>query len=177
MTGTPRFFVGVCSGIVNLFGDASTTHALGAWTVESIWGRGTSPTRYVLGTNPSWHAIKRVGVTDSTTGISVGGTHILADPASGGRGLQFVDITKGSPNFTIGVFQRTNSAGGIDVSLNDLLTQMEASTPSLTDHSFLNTTTLAVDEGADGSFNAVNVHWNRTSPEIEISDVAIARLA
>lgn len=178
LASTPRLFVGLSSGTSNLFGDATTQHALGVWTANPSWVRATSPTRYLLGNNPSWNSVKRVGTTNTTSSTGLPSeTYILSTPETGGRGVQFVDITKGSPNFTIGAFQRFQFSGGIDVSLTEFLTQMEVASPSLTDHQFTNASTLAVDEAVDGFFNAVHVYWDRSTPEIEISDLAYARLA
>jgi hypothetical protein len=85
-----------------------------------------------------------------------------------------VDITKGTPNFSFRLFVHESSSA--DVSLDTFLQKMQEATPSLTNHAYTNAFTLAASE-TDGALNAVNVYWDRATPAIEISDLAVARLA
>jgi hypothetical protein len=87
-----------------------------------------------------------------------------------------IDITKGSPNFSVqAVCVRNNTTSG-DVDLTSFLTQLEVPSPALTNHTSYTAVNVAIDEAANGYFNGINIAWDRTTPEIEISDIAVVRL-
>jgi hypothetical protein len=86
-----------------------------------------------------------------------------------------MDITKGSPNFTINVFYK-NVTNTTDISSTVFRETAIVEACTLSDYVFGTARTIAVDEGANGSLNAVNFGWDRTVP-IELSDVGIVRLA
>lgn len=171
-TAAENFCVGLCSGSTNLVGDATTDNWCGMRTNSA--GFRTSTT-YRLSPRPS----KKVGAT-FTDGSAFSGLpnfdvgHGAATPAAD-RTLLFVDITKGSPNYTFRVFANV-AEGPSDRSLFNFLTQMEAATPSISEHALSSNQTLAVDESG-GVFNHVNISWGITIPEIEICDLAVARFA
>jgi hypothetical protein len=174
--GGLSFGVGLCDGQTNILGDATTDHFVGALVNANTWTRGAGPpvTFYpanVLGA-------KRVSttLTTTTTMHTPASGMIAADPATGYRVLFFVDITKGSPNFTIGGFVH-QSASPSDVSYDTFRLQAEAASPSLTDHLAMVDRTIAVDEATDGFLDSVNIWWSSSAGLIEISDTAIVRLS
>jgi len=88
-----------------------------------------------------------------------------------------IDITKGSPNFSFREFAYIGGGGvGYDLGFDEFLANMELATPAITGHSFAASLTLAVSE-ADGSLDTLNVNWDRSTPQFEISDIAVARLS
>ena len=171
LVSLPRFAVGVCSGTANRFGAASTTNWVGSITNVASWTRSTSPIRYAIG---AFSVAKKVGAT-LTAGGTIGTANFQAEAPTGGRFLWFTDITKGSPNYSIRCFIRTSSLD-LDVTKDELLTQAPLATPSLTGHAYSSAVTIAASEAA-GSFDAVNIAWDRSVPEIEICDLVIVRLA
>lgn len=170
-----KMFIGACSGLANLIGDATTTNWVGFG--PAVYATGETFTR-AAGPPPSYSAsffiARRVGTT-YTSGAGAAG-HIMADPVTGYRSLFFVDITKGSPNYTLQQFRRSVNTTPADVTLTEFLAQMEAAVPALGQHALASSGTLACDEGA-GSFDSVNVSWSITTPGLEISDFAVARLS
>lgn len=169
----PRLAVGLCRNTTNLFGDSTTDHFVG-WVTDGSWAFFTPPNQYTtLGGKPA----TRIGSTLTLGTVFAAGNNIPADAAgsSNDRKIFFVDITKGSPNFTIALFAW--SSGAIDVTNNQFLIQMEAATPSLTNHAAVASQTIAVNEGTNGTLNAVNLSWSQSTPEVEICDLAIARLS
>lgn len=172
LTGTPRLFIGMCAGTTNIFGDATTTHAVGMVTNASVWtdnaGGGYFDASF-------FSPAKRVGSTLST-GTAFGQTLIAAPASAANRNLFFIDITKGSPNFS---FRHFGQATGVttDVSAATFLTQMESVTPSLANHTFYGAQTLAVDETADGFLDSVCIAFDRVSTPIEICDLAVTRFS
>jgi hypothetical protein len=176
LTSTPIFAVGVCSGTANPFnnGSATTTHWVGARTNMPTWTRQTSPINwYAVGNNivlPS----KRVGTTFTDGTIVLGGWTFQIGTDK--RHCVFLDITKGSPNFTINLFVKSDLTD-FDVSKDLFLQQVALSSPTITGHGWGTARTLAVDEASDGYLDAVNVSWDRSSPKFELSDIAIVRFA
>jgi hypothetical protein len=119
---------------------------------------------------------KKVGTTLTSTALI--NSTLTAAPATGYRSVIFVDILKGSPNFTFNIFCRdNNSTATTDITRAEFLTQMQQATPALTTHTLSGTQTQAVDEATDGFFDSVNVYWSQTGTPMELSDIAVARLS
>ena len=197
LTGGAMFAMGLCSGTVNQFGDATTQNFVGAqfgydaagavqtylYTTSSV---GT-PNYYL--SNVWTTAITRVGTTNTFSAA------LLSNPSSNDfifqadaaasyadRGVLFVDITKGSPNFSIFLPATLNGQSGVtvhDFSSSDFLNFMGQAAPAPTGYTnmFSLTKTLAVDEVANGTLNSVALYWNRVDALWEICDVALAVLA
>lgn len=186
---TPRFAFGICSGTSNIFMDATTTHFFGAVSNGATWqrrttGTGYSDNSYGVGGNPGYTnngycVAKRIGSTLTVGSGFIGGDYCrIGWNTTPFRTVQFLEITKGSPNFSIKLFAQNTGAGtGVDQSLASFLSNMELTSPSITNYAFSGTQTMAIDEGTNGSFNAVNVAWDRNSPSIEISDVAVVKFS
>lgn len=178
IAGTPRLAVGLCAGTSNIFLDASTTHWVGALTNLATWTWHAASGGNMAYYGANWAAAKKIGST-----ITIGGTmstcSITADATTTTRRFMFVDIIKGSPNYTINGFYPAgvNVAAAPDVLYTDWLSQFDVASPSFTNHTYNSGTTLAVDEATDGTLNAVNVAWNQLTPTIEICDVAVLRLS
>jgi hypothetical protein len=92
------------------------------------------------------------------------------------RWLLFLDITKGSPNFTLNTFC-CNNMNAVDSSKETFEATVAVEACSLPNHAFGTARTLAVDEAADGYLNAICFGWDRTVHKIELCDVAVARFA
>ena len=179
------FWVGLSSGTTNLIMDATTDNwcgivtATGASAAPVTMVYGTSPSRYKYSSNVM--AAKRVGSTATSNSSTIDSADFMglkADATLAHRSLLFVDITRGSPNYTINAALAYDywSAGTGDATLADFLLQAETASPSHTNHVAGTAKTLAVDEST-GAFNAVNIGWNKTSPTIEICDLAVVKLA
>ncbi len=178
LTSTPRFAFGICSGTSNIFMDATTTHWQGIYSTLATWTYHAGPPDYFQG-NTTWTYEKRI-VSTNTNGAGgvgdLGGNNWFCyDCATATRIMFAIDITKGSPNFTLLPFTKgTNDSA--DVTLATYLAQIPLSSMTVTNHTNFGSDTMATDEGANGSFNAVNIAWDRTTG-IEISDLAVVKLA
>lgn len=176
---TPRFYIGLSSGSTNLIMDATTDNWCGIAT-QGSWsyyagGFPAAPVEY-FGYN--MRATKRVGstLTDNSSS-STPDASVPADATTADRTILFVDITKGSPNYTFLVRKYRNvDAPSVDISAADFLTKMGEPTPTATSHGLGTAKTLAVDE-TTGVFNHVNIGWDQASPTIEICDLAVAKLS
>lgn len=176
LTSTPRFPIGICSGTSNIFMDATTTHWMGSISNAAGWARSTSPVRYDLndGVTNSFFASKRIGSALTVGSLIQGGNCQWKEVSLGIRSVYILQITKGSPNFTL--VNMINNATA-DVSLDTYLSQLSLSTPAFTSHTWGGSTTIAIDEATNGYFNAINIAWDRTSPAIEISDLAVVKMS
>lgn len=175
LTGTPEFAVGLCSGSANIFGDLTCTHFVGMRTTRVTWDRTAGP--------PANYAVyitqagKLVGTTFTLGGnwLSVAG-QAMADAAGGNRFCWFIDITKGSPNYTLGGYARVTGNAG-DISETTMKAQAEIDAATLPEHGLNNANTVAVNEATDGILSHVCFSWNRSTPEIEISDHGVWKLS
>lgn len=175
VVGTPIFAMGVCSGTGNPFnnGAASTDHFVGATTRKSTWAY-SAGFFYINSGTDDWVPTKRVGTT-ATLGSQM---NLLVLPAVSEERvwILFLDITKGSPNYTLQSFYSNNTLVP-HITREQFLETVEIEAATLSNHAWGTAQTLAVDEGADGALNAVNLAWDRAIPQIEISDVAIVRFS
>lgn len=175
---TPRLFVGLSAGSTNLIMDATTDNWCGVAT-QGSWSyyAGGFPAAPVEYYGYNMRATKRVGstLTDNTSSIT-GDASLPADATTADRTVIFVDITRGSPNYTFQVQKYRNvDAASVDVSLATFLAKVEEATPTISSHGAGTAKTLAVDESG-GAFDHVNIGWDKASPTIEICDLAIVKL-
>jgi hypothetical protein len=167
LTSSPIFAVGLSSGSANILGDLATTHFVGMKTTGT-----TMP--YIPGPPPLYQLYpmesgKMIGATWTAAAVwlSTSG-YIMADAPAGNRCCLLIDITKGSPNFTLNGYARINGTAG-DIDEATFKAQSELNVATLTNHALGNSGTVAVDEATDGVLDHINVSWDRTTPEIEIS--------
>lgn len=182
LTSTPKLAVGICSGYSNIFLDATTTHWCGFLSNSATWSRiAGPPVGYNIGAALPWFAAKRIGSTTTINGSAVNGISntVLYDAATANRTALYVTITKGSPNFTFSIFSR-NTPVNSDVTPATFVAQAEILAPTITNHGPDNGTggtTVAIDEVTNGTFDHVAVAWDRTTPNIEVSDLKAVRLS
>lgn len=170
-----QFGVGLCSGTTNVLGDATTTHFVGinsgtaAWPFASSWLR-----------TGTFFGYKRVGTTPTTTAnLSI--TTVCRGEASISSIMTFfaVEMIFGSPNFTIRMFAR-NALTAATVTEVQFLNAMETSLNniSLANHIYQGAAQLlAVNEGADGTLDAVNVFWSPSTSNMQIASLAVSILS
>jgi len=173
----PTFFMGVCSGTTAMIADATTTNFVGLriGNTSTAFTRGTdanSKVRYTT-TNLAY-PVKRVNTT-TTAGSSVSTSNLL----SGDTSLRFnlmAEIAKGSPNYNIKFFVH-GTVDSVDISQADFLDLVAATTPVLAGYTWnAGPNNIACDEAA-GAFDTVNLYWDKITPGVEVSDIAIARIA
>lgn len=187
LTGTPLFYAGVLAspsaGMANGPLTTSTSHFVGTIPRHSTWTYNAGPPeRYAASSFTGYTAIKRIGSTNTTgTNTSTGTTNYSATP-SANRTAHFVEITKGSPNFSIQVCGNSGTtvpdisliqlrqAMEID-NLNDAAAVLGYSGPGATAGA------VAVDEGTDGNLNAVCFAWDRATPVVRLSDFLVSFFA
>ena len=173
ITGTPLLAVGLCAGTTNILGDATTDHWVGGITQAASFTNNAGD--FYFGT-PLFKPAKKVNTT-LTTGTSFGNGVITTPVTIANRIPMFIDITKGSPNFSLRQFILTSGTELGDVTPSEFLGLMESSTPVRTGYTFHAAQTIAVDEGTDGFLDSVNIYWDRAAAAVEISDIAVARFA
>ena len=187
LTGPPFFCFGLCSGATNVLGDAVTTHFLG-FRVNSTMGY-TSSSLYTAEYYSSVQGIyfKKVNTTITSTGDIISSTlyyHIASPPETPKSSVNYLQITKGSPNYTIKTYfsiNPTNVTEGL-ISEGEFLAQLQSSVPASQNNMRITpalTSVLAVDESADGYFDHVNIFWDREEPvgNVLVYGVGLAVLA
>jgi hypothetical protein len=168
----PHLLVGVCQGSNGFLTQNTTDYIGGAtWWNTAFTFVQASPTSYYTSTSLT-NPVKKIGSTVTQVGGGAA-TAYFTNAVTVSRSQLFVDILKGSPNYTITMWAPT-SAGAVqtDISSSTFLANIEnEAAPGTT--SALGAVTAAY-SGAS-LFDTVSVSWLRSTPTIEISDIAICR--
>lgn len=167
ITGTIRFAFGLCAGSTNIPGDATCTHFAGGLLASSPWTRATAPTRY---SGINFFPSKLVGTT-LTTGTPTSGVVMRTAVPQ----MVFVDIIKGSPNYSFRPFFPGTATESPSVA--NFEAQSVAGTPAYANYTYATAQTVAVNEGTDGTFDHSCVWWNQSSPTFDIAYWRVYRLA
>jgi hypothetical protein len=174
---------GLCSGKTNPFGAATTTNFLG-----SKWGTnaaGDTLTYNANSGNPYYWCgrsmMKKVGATKSVLNGVTTEFHRAATNTGSvqRRSLLLMEITKGSPNFTMTAWNLAATGVAKDFTPAHLLEALEQATSVVVNGETLGAGTsvsTAFDEGA-GALDTVDVHWNKSAFPLEIYALATYRLA
>lgn len=168
----PWWGIGICQGLTNLLGDATTTGWGGViFDTGGTWTRtaGPNPTFYTVG------GLNSIGTGDRTgaslvfrTGLAYS-VRVSAQPASGYRTMMFVDLIKASTEAR--AFFCTSTPA--DISQTEFLQTMVMVTPIFTGYTYTSAGFAIFPAGA----NAINIVWKKLSPVLEISDLAIAKIS
>lgn len=126
---------------------------------------------------------KKIGST-LTEGTGLNSLQIGYQPGTI-RTAHIIEITKGSPNFTIQQVTMSSTTGVNDMSLAGLEAAMNSATMAGAEieldnvnaaYTLSSAVTQAVSE-SDGAFNAVVVGWTKTTNDMEFSEVLFAKMA
>jgi len=188
ITGTPRLLMGVLSNpsadLANgPLSGAATSHYLGIRTATATWTRVAGPpTRYTLSTN--LFGLKKVGAAETTFTPTSASTGVPSDASI--RVPWFIEILKGTP-WKVDLCVPGTAALATDITLDQLRTAMEIDTltnvrlymATIASGTYGNSTgtsasEITVDEGADGSLNALCVGWDRETVPVRFSEVLFA---
>lgn len=179
IVGTPRLGIGVLSGT-----------ALGFLENPLNWfGLVTNITSSTYNAGPpSYYTQNLIGARKVGSALTIGSsgsTGYLVNQPDTRRSCLIVQIEKGSPNFQ-GDHAHFNTTAGAqtDITPAKFTEFMEIGPNDLTNASSVVTgaaqgfiSAQAIDEVANGYFNAVECFWDRTSPEIEVTSFLARRLA
>ncbi len=176
----PLFAVGLCHGTSNILGDATTDHFVGVVS-DGDWASEFS--EYLYDFIVFKGAVKIGTSTTLSTPLNSAGLN-----GQFGQGTNaawtptpqnfFVDITKGSPNFTINTFYISNGQSVGIQSAALFLSDVVLATPAQTGQAFgASPASMAVNEATNGILDTVNVSWNRTDFWPEICDLAVVVLS
>jgi hypothetical protein len=170
-TGNGALAVGLCRGSAGFydpytvdyigFSQGTSTQAGGSWTYA------------VERSSTTDHALfKKVGA--SVTASSAGSSATLYIAANNfNHSVLYLDVTRGSPNYTLVGYSLTVGAVASDWSRTSFFTGLETESP-ITGMAAVNTTTAMAYSG-DGYFDSISVLWSRCVPTIDISDIAVCR--
>ena len=155
----PTFYFGLCSGTTNIPGDATPTNAIGCWfnnaaTLTYYNGAGTT-SRQLFG---EWFPRKNVGGVEAS-GTSFGNPSggVATSDNTGSPSALLIDISKGSPNYTLSLF----SPSGAITAMTDaqFATLANQTSPSYASYSAKSGATLAFSESA-GTLDSAFIYWS-----------------
>ena len=179
--------LGVCSGKTNPYGAASTTNFVGAALHGSTGGVTTGTLTYSAGSgNPYfssggfWPAV-RVGV-DLTSGTGVAAAFVLTSNAGSTqrRSPLYVDIQKGSPNYTITRWAPSTGQGQFqsgDCSSAEFLASLELPTPTWLGINLTSSAGTVAASETPGALDTVDVFWNKSAFPLEVYALAAYRMS
>lgn len=184
ITGTPRLFIGACHinpatpQAGNLIGDATTDNFIGYRTAHSTWDYATDSYQYAI-TTGTLNLTKRVNTTITVNNIGSSDRRIT-DSVDKRSVIGFELARVSATNINGKQFGATSTGGGSgkDWTYDELVDLMEMDTVAATGLALSGpANSLAHDEATAGILNAVNISWDRTVWEMEISEVLVARHA
>jgi hypothetical protein len=185
--------IGMCSGTSNPFGSTSTTNFVGVEWINALTyvatGGGSPGYPYFQFQSTNGQACKKIVNTITTAGTNLFDGVDIGVPTNLGttlrRGVMYIDITKGAPNYTIGISgpatMGSTSIGQHDFTVAELISGMTQTFGSITVggfgmHSGNTPVTLACDEIA-GGFDTVDVYINELNNPVNVYEVAVEKLA
>lgn len=176
---TPVFITGVCSGTSNPWnnGAATTTNFVGCSSGYTNALRETEMYRWASGND--FKILRRIGTT-TATGSALNDNQVQYNRLLTKRHLWFVDITKGSPLYTVRLYYCNQEGASTDVTKAQFLQYSTVATGASTalgsNYLWGTAQTIAVSEDS-GSLDSVCVAWDLILPTINIYDFAVVRLA
>lgn len=184
-----KFTIGACSGIANPYSAASTTNFIGAifGTANAATGglwvyKDGSGNPFYRGEDGAGRSLKRVG---STTSPNAGlfSTSPVCIPTTNGavqrRLAVMVDITKGSPNYTVQAYIPLDVATiTVEKTVAEFVSEMSTIGDIAGYYSAGqgNTQTLAFDEGA-GGLDTACIYYSIASYPLEVYDLRVYRFS
>jgi len=186
ITGTPRLFIGACSGTTNPLGAALTDNFVGVVSDHATWtfddpADAFKNTGQTIGMQFDACTFVGAGLVKNATAIMQ--IAVSAAPTTG-KAMIIAEIVKGSPNFSINTLATRFLIAANDEILRDELygatggATLTAFIPKNSSTNTLGTArTVAVDEDANGVLDAVNIYWDEGDPNMEIFSVCYARIA
>lgn len=166
LAGTPRFAFGVRSGDTNGYGAALSDNVLGFRSGQASLTYAAGPPATVNPFASSGRFFTKIGATITDAAAGGGGNGFFSADSTV-RSYVAMEITKGSPNFSLSLVS-VHVSGTISTDVTEalFLTYMEsgALAPGGT-YTTYGPTTMAVDETTDGVLDHLFFYWDRTSQQ------------
>ena len=184
-----KLFCGICSGYNGYGTSYSIDHAVGVRTGTSIFTYGSSSATISYYQQSNLFGMVESGARRIFTSTALNSAtayfNIISEANNKGRFPYYVTITRGDPNYSVRVSYANTSAPGTTtgrVTEEKFLQEMMSTTPTFVTAdvptmSQPSALTVPVSE-ASGSFDCINIAWNREhpNPELLIHAVAFALL-
>lgn len=192
LAGTSSLWIGLLANPTTNMSNGplgvTTSHFLGmANLAGGPFTRNTVPSVYY--NVSSMTPVKRVTATNTTNAFG-GGSNLMGARPTVARQIVLLEITKGSPNFTVqaALAQNAGASSLDDMSLGVLISSLEQNTMAnavsvinaaqgANAATITTAPTIAVNEATDGFLNSICFAWTRTAPLLYISDIVYSKLA
>jgi len=195
MTATPRLVFGICSGSQG-YGSDGLGHFFGLRTNDATmpWASSSVMNLMYYTSNTAIPFRASGGQLEATAADAYALTqfHFVADAGSGkGMAPFYLDYVKGTPTPTGSTWLIrpwvTSTSGSTSgrCSMSSFLREIQSTVPAFQTSDSASITlatarTVGVNEAESGSFNAVNIYWNRQAPlsaSLVVYAVAVAVMA
>lgn len=177
--GSPTFGLGFCTGNSPLRNSLGT-YFVGAVTRGGEW--------FATDQGSQDYVFEVIDVLPATAvaGVFTLGTTFAAAMKIGAgaesatkflRSVFFVDLIKNGGNFDIKIFYTPSPhTAPADKTRTEFLTQMKAATPTFVNYFYTAAQSVMNEQSTYGDLNALNIFYGRGATEIELQDIAMARL-
>jgi len=176
ISGTPRFYLGMCSDPSSGFANgplsgANCKHYVGTMSQDTSWSlTASSPDYYVNGT------FQQAGKNVLGTETAIGGsstTLMVAEPTVARR-IYMVEIERQVTNWDIRWSTNPAITDQVESTLIQTMEEDDFPTACIAAGLTSNVSTNAINEGADGSLNAICCAWNTAAVNMHISEMVFA---
>lgn len=185
LVGTPGIYVGIGSGLTNGIGDATTTNWIGIKTVSATWTRVLSGAQAYAQIGNTQVA-KKIASTLTVNPSGFQGTTVHTSLDAAFRTVLLVEITKGSPNYTVISGAPTSNSGVIAVDVTPAHMDSYMSLPiglggigavaNANITALVGQSTQAMSEAA-GNLDCIQIFWDKTAAPLELEGVYHRKLA
>ena len=186
--GDPKLVLGVCNYAGGGFGNASAGHVVGVRYASTSFIYAAGPPTVLTPNAPNPRSFKKVGMVVTDSASPAGGGYVLSASPNTVRCAILIEITKGTPDFTIIKIGPSTSAGaGNNITdaqfdnamLENPFTNIPGGTGSFAGLGYVQRATgaIAVDEVTDGVLNAFHLYWERTSAAFEVAHIRFRKTA
>lgn len=185
--GGTALMLGLCSGKTNPYGAASTTNFVGAGLHGSAPGVTTGTLSYAAGAgNPyfssggSWPASRVGGNVIAGAGDATAFILTANAGTTQRRSPVYVDIQKGSPNYTITRWVPVSSQGQFqtgDASAAEFLAGLEVPTPTWLNINLTSSGGTVAASETPGTLDTFDLFWNKSAFPLEVYALAAYRMS
>ncbi len=168
--------LGICQGDSYALTDPNIVDFMGFkipdGSTRTYWSRGSGYAPAIYYSTDYICLLTKTGASWTRSSVTNGNTYLAAAPAIL-RSLLYLDITKGSPSYTL-TLRSPTSASMTDASRYAYLTSLENEAAPVSPAAF-SATTLTLDYAGAGLHDSVAIHWGNLIPAIDICDINVLR--
>lgn len=169
ITGTPRFYIGLSSGSgTQLIGDSNIGHWYGIISNGATWTYGSASNNVYYTNNVISEYIYRNNTASIGTDLESATAYFVTNQNTASVSLFTLVYTKDRPTSPATYsmkYLRAVNRSVVGQNYSSFLQSLQSSVYAPTNYSYIGAATEVLDETTDGSFDTVNIAWNREASD------------